>query len=99
MFLYCLLDFFQNVSSLMSLCLSSYGLAYAVGHPWLWNNVLIVSCISTTIICSAIRQAIDKQFLEKYIKDKSTTSKPSMLEKYINNKCSPVSNTPTFIEP
>lgn len=70
--LYCLLDFFQNVSSLMSLCMSSYGLAYSIGHPWLWNNVLIVSCISTTIICSAVRQAIDKTFLEKYIERKES---------------------------
>jgi len=72
MILYCLLDFCQNVSSLMSLCMSSYGLAYSIGHPWLWNNVVIVGCISATIICSALRQSIDKHFMEKYIQTQNS---------------------------
>lgn len=71
--IYCVLDFVQNASSLMSLCMSSYGLAYSIGHPWLWNNVLIVSGIILTILCSALRQAMDKLFMEKYIVQNSTT--------------------------
>ena len=71
---YCVIDFVQNASSLMSLCMSSYGLAYSVGHPWLWSNVMIVSGISLTIICSALRQSMDKLFMEKYIVDSSSNS-------------------------
>lgn len=72
--IYCILDFFQNISSLMSLCMSSYGLAYSIGQPWMWNNILIVSCISTTIVSSAFRQSMDKLFMEEYILKDGPTS-------------------------
>jgi hypothetical protein len=64
---YCILDFFQSASSLLSLCVSGYGLAYSIGKPWMWNNILLVGCISTTILCHAFRQSFDKLFFERYI--------------------------------
>jgi hypothetical protein len=64
---YCILDFFQSATSLISLCISSYGLAYSIGQPWMWNNIIVVACIATTISCNAFRQSFDQFYLDKYI--------------------------------
>lgn len=65
--LYCILTFVQSTTSLLSLCISSYGLAYTIGKPWMWDHIIVVSCISATILCNAFRQSFDKLFLENYI--------------------------------
>ena len=65
--IYCILDFFQSATSLMSLCISSYGLAYSIGQPWMWNNIIVVACIATTISCNVFRQSFNQFYLEKYI--------------------------------
>ena len=57
-FLFCILQFFQGISSTISLCMSSYGLAYSIGKEWEWENIIIVSCIMTTIICNSIKDAL-----------------------------------------
>jgi hypothetical protein len=67
--LYCVLTFIQSTTSLLSLCISSYGLAYTIGKPWMWDHVIVVSCICATILCNAFRQSFDKLFLENYIID------------------------------
>lgn len=64
---YCILDFFQSATSLISLCISSYGLAYSIGQPWMWNNIIVVACIATTISCNVFRQSFNQFYLEKYI--------------------------------
>lgn len=65
--IYCTLTFIQSTTSLVSLCISSYGLAYNIGKPWMWDHIVVVSCIGTTIICNSFRQSIDKLFMEKYM--------------------------------
>jgi hypothetical protein len=38
--------------------MSSYGLAYSIGHAWAWEHIIIVACIATTIICNSIKDAL-----------------------------------------
>lgn len=64
---YCVLTFVQSTTSLISLCMSSYQMAYSINQPWMWDHIVVVSCIATTIFCGALRQSIDKLFLENYI--------------------------------
>ena len=57
-FLFCILQFFQGIASTVSLVMSGYSLAYAIGKAWQVEHIIIVSCIATTIICNSIKDAL-----------------------------------------
>lgn len=63
----CVLAFLQSTTSMVSLCVTCYNLAYNIGKPWMWNDIVVGTCITTTILCDALRQSLDKMFLETYI--------------------------------
>ena len=57
-FIFCVLQTVSSIASSVSLCMSAYGLAANIGQPWVWEHYTIVSCISTTIICVAIKDSL-----------------------------------------
>ncbi len=69
---HCVLTFLQSTTSMVSLCVTCYNLAYNIGKPWMWNDIVVGTCITTTILCNALRQSLDKMFLESYIIQRST---------------------------
>jgi len=56
--LFCILQFLQGIASTVSLVMSGYSLAYAIGEQWQWEHIIIVACIGTTIICNSIKDAL-----------------------------------------
>jgi len=56
--LFCILQFLQGIASTVSLVMSGYSLAYAIGETWQWEHIIIVACIATTIICNSIKDAL-----------------------------------------
>lgn len=57
-FLFCILQFLQGIASTVSLVMSGYSLAYAIGETWQYEHIIIVACIGTTIICNSIKDAL-----------------------------------------
>lgn len=56
--LFCILQFLSSTTSTVSLCMSTYGLAYNIHEPWAWQHYTISGCIVTTIIVNAIKDAL-----------------------------------------
>lgn len=56
--LFCILQFLSSTTSTVSLCMSTYGLAYNIHTPWAWQHYTISGCIVTTIIVNAIKDAL-----------------------------------------
>jgi len=57
-FFFCILQFLQGIASTVSLVMSGYSLAYAIGKAWQAEHIIIVSCIATTIVCNSIKDAL-----------------------------------------
>lgn len=55
---YCILNFLESTTSLMSFSMSVYGLPFVVGKSYSWQHYLIVSCIFSTIVLSSVKQAL-----------------------------------------
>lgn len=55
---FCFLHFLHTTSGLIGLCMSTYSLAWNIGKPWLWDHILVVSCIATSIIAVSMKDAL-----------------------------------------
>ncbi len=56
--IFCLLQFFGTFSSTISLCMSSYGLAYNLNKSYTWEHILTVTCILVSIIVHSIKDGL-----------------------------------------
>ncbi len=88
-FLFCILQFLQGIASTVSLVMSGYSLAYAIGETWQWEHIIIVACIGTTIICNSIKDALianpevlmnKKELDEKKKKEKEKEQHPTYID-------------------
>lgn len=56
--IFCVINFLGISSGLFSLMMSSYSLAWNIGKPWQWQEILTVVCIATTVVCTAIKDSL-----------------------------------------
>lgn len=74
--LFCVLQFLGSTTSTISLCMSAYGLAKKDDYEWKTEQLMIVSCITTTIIVHSIKDALiaNPQVLEKPLRQTTITN-------------------------
>ena len=57
-FLFCLLQFVSSSSSSISMCMSAYGLAKYKNSEFSTEQLIILSCILTSVITHAVKDSL-----------------------------------------
>jgi len=57
-FLFCILQFVSSTSSSISMCMSAYGLAKYRNSDFSTENLIVLSCILTSVVTHAIKDSL-----------------------------------------
>ena len=57
-FLFCILQFISSTSSSISMCMSAYGLSLKKNSEFSSEQLIILSCILTSVITHAIKDSL-----------------------------------------
>ena len=57
-FVFCILQFVSSTSSSISMCMSAYGLAKYRNSDFSTENLIVLSCILTSVVTHAIKDSL-----------------------------------------
>lgn len=72
-FLFCILQFVSSTTSSISMCMSAYGLAKYRNSDFSTENLIVLSCILTSVITHAIKDSLisNTDLLKKQTENKN----------------------------